>query len=135
MVTILSISQPCIGSLDNWIKQLNMTEDYGICKREGYLDSDEGKKSQVVDDAAATYILANWVQDQQISKFGVGFKPTRFGTSLEIFRRNYFRGFWFGIPNSGKRFRTISYYEGRYEIFQRGTYCVESYDVNSCTLQ
>lgn len=130
---IVDIANHVIGSLDDWITRLNMTEEYGICKREGYLDSDEGKKSQVLDDAAATYILANWVQDQQISKFGVGFKPTRFGTSLEIFRRNYFRGFWF--RNSSEQwkndFERSGYYGGRCEIFQRGTYCVESYDVNS----
>lgn len=32
------------GSLDSWISRLNMEEEYGIYKREGYLDSEDGKR-------------------------------------------------------------------------------------------
>ena len=130
---ILDVANHVIGSLDSWITRLNMEEKYGIRKRENYLDSEEGKRAQVLDDAKATYILANWVQDQFITRFNIPFKPTRFGAALEIFRRNYFTGRWRRTASEQWKndFEREGYYGGRCEIFRRGLYYVKSYDVNS----
>src|SRR5690554_6004170 len=129
----MDVANHVFGSLDSWISRLNMEEEYGICKREGYLDSEEGKKAQVMDDAAATYILANWVQDQLINTFNTPFKPTRYGAALEIFRRNYFTGRWKRTSSEQWKhdFERSGYYGGRCEIFRRGVYRDTSYDVNS----
>jgi len=130
---IMDVANHVFGSLDSWITRLNMKEEYGIHKREGYLDSEEGKKAQVLDDAAATYILANWVQDQLINRFNTPFKPTRYGAALEIFRRNYFTGSWRRTSSEQWKndFERQGYYGGRCEIFRRGLLEVSSYDVNS----
>lgn len=130
---IMDVANHVFGSLNSWITRLNMEEKYGICKREGYLDSEEGKKAQVLDDAAATYILANWVQDQLIIRFNTPFKPTRYGAALEIFRRNYFTGSWRRTSSEQWKndFERLGYYGGRCEIFRRGLLEVSSYDVNS----
>ncbi len=130
---ILDVANHVIGSLEDWIKRLNMEEEHGIRKREGYLDSEEGKKEQVLDDAHATYILANWVQEQLINQFNTPFKPTRYGVALEIFRRNYFKGSWRRTSSEQWKndFERQGYYGGRCEIFRRGQLRVSSYDVNS----
>ena len=130
---ILDVANHVIGSLEEWIERLNMEEKNGIHKREGYLDSEEGKKAQVRDDARATYILANWVQDQLISRFNTPFKPTRFGVALDIFRRNYFKGSWRRTASEQWKhdFEREGYYGGRTECFWRGLLKVSSYDVNS----
>lgn len=130
---IVDVANHVFGSLNSWITRLNMEEKYGIRKREGYLDTEEGKKAQVLDDAAATYILANWVQDQLITRFNTPFKPTRYGAALEIFRRNYFKGSWRRTSSEQWKndFERLGYYGGRCEIFRRGLLEVSSYDVNS----
>lgn len=134
---IMDVANHVFGSLDSWIIRLNMQEEYGICKREGYLDSEEGKKAQVMDDAAATYILANWVQDQLVNRFNTPFKPTRYGAALEIFRRNYFAGRWRRTSSEQWKhdLERLGYYGGRCEIFRRGLLTVSSYDVNSMYVQ
>ena len=130
---ILDISNHVIGNLEEWIQRLQMQERYGICKREGYLDSEEGKRAQVLDDARATYILANWVQEQLITRFNTPFTATRYGAALEIFRRNYFNGSWRRTSSEQwkNNFEREGYYGGRCEIFRRGLLEVSSYDVNS----
>jgi len=130
---IMDVANHVFGSLESWINRLNMREEYGIHKRKGYLDSEEGKKAQVLDDAVATYVLANWVQDQLITRFNTPFKPTRYGVALEIFRRNYFKGSWRRTSSEQWKndFERQGYYGGRCEIFRRGLLEVSSYDVNS----
>ena len=130
---ILDVQNHVFGPLEDWITRLNMEEEHGIRKREGYLDSEEGKKEQVLDDARATYYLANWVQDQLINRFNTPFKPTRYGVALEIFRRNYFTGRWRRTSSEQWKhdLERLGYYGGRCEIFRRGQLRVSSYDVNS----
>ena len=130
---ILDVQNHVFGKLEEWITRLNMEEEYGIYKREGYLDSEEGKKAQVLDDARATYYLAKWVQDQLITRFNTPFKPTRYGVALEIFRRNYFTGSWRRTSSEQWKndFERQGYYGGRTECFRRGQLRVSSYDVNS----
>lgn len=130
---IFDISNHVIGTLDDWIKRLNMSEKYGICKREGYLDSAEGKRTQVLDDAKATWVLASWVQSRMIQNFGISLTPTKFGAALKIFQRNYFNDKWFRTEREQWKndFERESYYGGRCEVFKRGRRVVESYDVNS----
>lgn len=130
---IYDISNHVIGSLNDWIHRLNMPERFGICKREGYLDSEEGKRAQVLDDARATWHLAVWVQERMIENFGISLTPTKFGAALKIFQRNYFEDKWFRTEREQWKndFERASYYGGRCEVFKRGKWLVESYDVNS----
>lgn len=130
---IYDISNHVIGRLADWIDRLNMQERYGICKRDGYLDSVEGKKAQVLDDAKATYYLTVWVQDNLINEFNVPFVPTKFGAALEIFKRNYFNDCWVREESEQWKhdFERLGYYGGRVEVFRRGNLEVNSYDVNS----
>lgn len=131
--TVYDISNHVIGRLVDWIEHLDMQEKYGICKRVGYLESAEGKREQVLDDARATYYLSVWVQDNLNNIFNIPFKPTKFGAALEIFRRNYFRGKW--LRQDGEQWKhdleRRGYYGGRVEVFRRGEIAVESYDVNA----
>lgn len=130
---ILDISNHVIGTLDDWINRLNMQERYGIHKRENYLDSEEGKRAQVLDDARATYILTKWVESNLLKKFGIGLTPTKFGAALKIFQSRYFKGKWARSASEQWKndFERESYYGGRCEVFRRGLYHVKSYDVNS----
>ena len=88
---ILDISNHVIGRLEDWIERLKMQERYGICKRENYLDTEEGKRAQVLDDARATYILTKWVESNLLNTFGIGLTPTKFGAALKIFQSRYFQ--------------------------------------------
>lgn len=130
---VYDVGNHVIGTLESWIERLNLHEELGIHKREGYLDSLEGKRAQVLDDACATYHLSEWVQNNLITKFGVPFKPTKFGAALEIFRRNYFTGAWYRTNREKWKhdYEREGYYGGRCEIFRRGEQTVQSYDVNS----
>lgn len=130
---ILDISNHVIGTLDDWINRLKMQERYGIHKRDNYLDSEEGKRAQVLDDARATYILTKWVETNLLNKFGIGLTPTKFGAALKIFQSRYFQGKWARSASEQWKndFERQSYYGGRCEVFRRGLYHVRSYDVNS----
>jgi len=130
---ILDISNHVIGRLEDWIERLKMSERYGICKQKNYLDSEEGKRAQVLDDARATYILTEWVESNLLNTFGIGLTPTKFGAALKIFQSRYFTGKW-ARSNSEQwknDFERQSYYGGRCEVFRRGLQRVNSYDVNS----
>lgn len=130
---IMDISNHVIGRLEDWIQRLQMQERYGIHKRENYLDSEEGKRAQVLDDARATYILTKWVESNLIKKFNIGLTPTKFGAALKIFQSRYFKGKWSRSASEQWKndFERQSYYGGRCEVFRRGLYHVKSYDVNS----
>lgn len=130
---ILDISNHVIGKLEDWIERLKMHERYGICKRENYLDTEEGKRAQVLDDARATYILTKWVESNLLNTFGIGLTPTKFGAALKIFQSRYFKGKWArsGSEQWKNDFERESYYGGRCEVFKRGLQRVTSYDVNS----
>ena len=130
---ILDISNHVIGRLEDWIERLKMQEQYGICKKENYLDSEVGKRAQVLDDARATYILTKWVESNLITTFGIGLTPTKFGAALKIFQSRYFTGKWARSASEQWKndFERLSYYGGRCEVFKRGLQKVTSYDVNS----
>lgn len=130
---VMDISNHVIGSLNDWIERLHMRESHGIIKREGYLNSVEGKQAQVLDDAKATWVLATWVEANLINKFNIGITPTKFGAALKIFQKSYFRGAWYRSDREQWKndFERLSYYGGRCEVFRRGEQTVNSYDVNS----
>ncbi len=126
---IYDISNHIIGSLEQWINRLKMP----VKKREGYLQDNELKKLQVIDDARATYILTKWIENNLINTFNIPLTPTKFGAALRIFQSGYFKGKWF--RNAKEQWKNdierLSYYGGRCEVFRRGEYTVNSYDVNS----
>lgn len=132
---IFDVSNHVIGRLEDWINKLEMDKQ-GIIKREGYLDSIEGKKSQVLDDARATWILAKWIQDRYITTWNIPFTPTKFGAALKVFQKNYFHpknGGWFRKDDEQWKsdLERQSYFGGRCEVFRRGEYEAVSHDVNS----
>ncbi len=126
---IYDISNHVIGTLEEWINKLNMS----VKKRTGYLDSEQGKKEQVLDDAKATYLLTKWVENNLINTFGIDLTPTKFGAALKIFQSRYFHDKWIRTKEEQWKndFERESYYGGRCEVFKRGEYTVNSYDVNS----
>ena len=119
-------------SLASLIDTFRLSEKYGVVKREGYLDSQEGKKEQVMDDARAVYYLAVEIQDFFSMNFGVSLRKTLHATSLAVFQQNYFTGFFYrGEKELWKNdFERKGYYGGRVEAFRRGERRVKSYDVN-----
>lgn len=130
---IYDISNHVVGSLNDWIKRLKMKERYGVYKREGYLENNDTKRAQVLDDAKATWILSFWVQNRYVTKFGINMPPTKFGAALKIFQTNYFNDVWYRTENEQWKndFERESYYGGRCEVFSRGLQAVTSFDVNS----
>lgn len=126
---IYDISNHVIGTLEEWIQKLNLP----VKKRKGYLNSEQGKKEQVLDDAKATYLLAKWVEKNLINTFGIDLTPTKFGAALKIFQSRYFHDKWVRTKEEQWKndFERQSYYGGRCEVFKRGEYTVNSYDVNS----
>lgn len=136
---IIDVANHVIGSLDSWIERLNMYENYGIEKRHGYLESDEGKRSQVLDDARATYHLTMWIAEFLRSRYNIALPATKFSAALKIFQQNYFfdkngkphRWYRAASEQWKNDFERESFYGGRVEVFQRGLIPVYSYDVNS----
>jgi hypothetical protein len=126
---IYDVSNHVIGTLEEWITKLNMP----VTKRAGYLESEKGKKEQVLDDAKATYLLTQWVENNLINTFGIDLTPTKFGAALKIFQSRYFHDQWMRTKDEQWKndFERESYYGGRCEVFKRGEYTVNSYDVNS----
>lgn len=129
---IIDCSNHVLGSLQSWIDRLNMAENQGIIKREGYLDSEEGKRAQVLDDAKATWVLACWIRDLYAEKWGITLPLTKFSAALKIFKKHYFNHAWFRNHSEQWKndYERESYYGGRVEIFMKGSYNVHSYDVN-----
>ena len=131
--TIIDCTNHVTGTLQSWMERLKMDETHGIIKREGYLDSDEGKRAQVLDDARATWILGCWIRDLYAETWGVTLPITKFSAALKIFQKQYFNDAWYRTDREGwkNNYEREAYYGGRVEIFLRGTYEVHSYDVNS----
>lgn len=129
---IIDCTNHVTGSLQSWMARLKMKETHGIGKRTGYLDSDEGKRSQVLDDARATWILACWIRDFYHSK-GITLPITQSSAALKIFQKHYFTGAWYRFPGEQWKsdFERESYYGGRCEVFRRGLQEVQSFDVHS----
>lgn len=120
-------------SLDSLIKVFGLDSKYGIVKREGYLDSDEGKRSQVLDDARAVYYLMEEIQGFVNNIFGVSIRRTASSTALKVFKDKYFSGVWYRKDSEAWKndFERKGYYGGRVEVFRRGKRHVKSYDVHS----
>ncbi len=129
----IDCSNHVMGSLQSWIERLDMEKNHGIIKREGYLDSEEGKREQVLDDAKATFVLATWIKDLYADKWGITFPLTKFGAALKIFQKHYFEDAWYRKHSEQWKndYERESYYGGRVEIFMKGTYNVHSYDINA----
>lgn len=116
------------GSLSDWMKRLNM-EEYKI---DGYLQSEAGKRAQVLNDAKATYKLAEWVARFFLEKFGVSIRSTKFSTALSIFQSHYFKGFFYRKDSEEWKndYERRGYYGGRVEAFIRGEQTISGYDIN-----
>lgn len=129
---VIDLMNHVTGKLSDWMTRLNMYATYGIYERDGYLDSEQGKRDQVMDDTRATYHLGMWIQDMYTDTFNTSIRPTKFSNALAIYRDNYFSGYWVREPREDWKndFERESYYGGRTEVFKRGEQHVTSYDIN-----
>ena len=120
------------GSLESWIEKLDMKRKYGIEKREGYLENDALKREQVLDDAKATWILADWFQDTCLKRFHVGMGVTLQNIALRIYLSRFFNDHWHRHESRQwlNDMERESYYGGRCEVFKRGFHDIQSYDVH-----
>lgn len=118
--------------LKKLIDVFDLKNKYGITKREGYLNSIEGKKEQVLDDAKAVFYLAKEIQDFFINNFNVSLRKTAPATTLAVFQSNYFFDKFLRSDKAKwkNNFERQGYYGGRCEIFRRGIRKVKSFDVN-----
>jgi len=117
------------GTLEDWIKNLNMEEKYGVSK----LSLDD-LPQRCLNDAKATYYLFKWLEDTMVYVFKIPLKKTIGACAREIYRRHFQK-----IPlvrNSEflNDYERKAYRGGRCEVFKRGTQHIRSYDVNSMYL-
>ena len=123
------------GTLEDAIRIFGFDEKYGLHKRSGYLDTTEGKRIQVLDDAKATFYLAEYLQTFFAERFNIPYPNTIAGAALRAFERNFMPEdvILQRRPNEQWKndFERKAFRGGRVEVFQRGEVCVQSYDVNS----
>ncbi len=123
------------GTLEDAIRIFGFEEKYGLHKRSGYLDTTEGKRAQVLDDAKATFYLAEHLQAFFAERFNIPYPNTIAGAALRAFERNFMPKdvILQRRPNEQWKndFERKAFRGGRVEVFQRGELCVQSYDVNS----
>jgi len=123
------------GTLEDAIRIFVFEEKYGLHKRSGYLDTTEGKRAQVLDDAKATFYLAEYLQAFFAERFNIPYPNTIAGAALRAFERNFMPKdvILQRRPNEQWKndFERKAFRGGRVEVFQRGEFCVQSYDVNS----
>jgi DNA polymerase type B, organellar and viral len=120
-----------MGSLEDWIGYLHMTEKYGIKKTDF---SDINKR--VMNDVMATYQLGVFIQDFYLNECDVAMQLTVGATAIRLFRQRFFTDMWYRDNRNGEadfisNFERDSYYGGRTETFRHGTYYHYSYDINS----
>ena len=123
------------GTLEDAIRIFGFEEKYGLHKRSGYLDTTEGKRAQVLDDAKAAFYLAEHLQAFFAERFNIPYPNTIAGAALRAFERNFMpeEVILQRRPNEQWKndFERRAFRGGRVEVFQRGEMCVQSYDVNS----
>ena len=132
---IVDVSAVFSGTLEDAIRIFGFDEKYGLHKRTEYLNSDEGKRIQVLDDAKATFYLAEHLQTFFVERFNIPYPNTIAGAALRAFERNFMPKdvILQRRPNEQWKndFERKAFRGGRVEVFQRGELRVQSYDVNS----
>ena len=136
------ISRHVSGTLDNWIKQLDLKDCSKVDYEIGVLSDAMIKHCE--NDVKATWHLAEFVKNFY-KKYGVTMGLTLPATALKIFKKNYLHGKKFkqtyvnpdGQLNRIGKLEKEAYYGGRTEVFKRTAGVPEthfSYDINSAYL-
>jgi hypothetical protein len=119
------------GSLEKWIELLDMPKKYGVSKVDF-----SNMRNRVMNDAKATYILGEFIQNYFNDHWNITMKNTIGSNAVEIFKCNYLKNH---IVRKLKNdvvpeFEREALRGGRNEIFLRGNLDVISYDVRSMYL-
>ena len=117
------------GSLEKWIKNLDMEEKYGIKKLPL-----EQLKDRCLMDAKATYHLFKWLEDVFVKGFDIPMKLTIGSEALTLFQRKYLKIKLYRYKKEYNDYERKAYRGGRVEVFKRGKHFVRSFDVNSMYL-
>ncbi|MBU1149235.1 DNA polymerase, partial [Patescibacteria group bacterium] len=105
------------GSLESWIKYLDMPEQYGIKK-----ESLENLRVRVMSDAKATYYLGKFIQDFYYKECEIPIQLTVGATALRLFQQKFFGDLWQREDDFLSVFERMAYYGGRTELFRKGKY-------------
>ena len=114
------------GTLDDWIKHLNMSDKFGISKAEL-----ADYENRVMNDAKATYQLGAFLEDFYYLECGIPLMVTTGAAALRLYTQYYFKDHWVRSDDRVNDFERSAYYGGRVELFRKGKQTAKSYDVNS----
>jgi hypothetical protein len=123
------------GTLENWIKYLDMENKFGIKK-----ESLDNLEARVKSDARATYELGNYLENFFVHEMGIPLKLTIASAARYLYSLNFFPKFnhiWFRSEEDAEKFNTYerkAYRGGRVECFVKGKEKIKSYDINSMYL-
>ncbi len=117
------------GSLEDWIKNLDMEKKYGIKKL-----SLNNLEERCLNDTKATFYLFEWLEDTMVYEFKIPLKYTIGSCARELFRRHFQKIDLIRNSEFLNNFEREAYRGGRCEVFKRGRFRVKSYDVNSMYL-
>ena len=83
-------------------------------------------KKYNIRDSSVTYNFMEWLQ-RQYNIIGCNMKPTISSTALDLYRRQYLKGFWKQESRAIILKEYLAYYGGRTEAFKRGIFKQENY--------
>jgi hypothetical protein len=132
-IKIIDLCNHVDGSLEDWIKHLDMENKYGIKK-----ESLDNLEVRCRSDTKATYYLGSFLEDFYVHELGIGLKLTVSSASLAYFRKKHFKYYFereSQLPEVNiNDYERMAMRGGRTECFVRGEQTVHSYDVNSMYL-
>lgn len=117
------------GSLENWIKDLDMGNKYGVIK----LPLSRLKERNIMD-AKATFHLITWIEEFMTQNLDIPLQLTLGASSLYFFRKKHLKNPLFRNSDFFNQYERKAYRGGRVEAFRRGMQYVKSYDVHKMYL-
>lgn len=125
----LDLANHVDGSLESWIKYLDMPNQYGVNKV-----SLDNLFNRVMNDCKATFYLGKFIQDFYYNECRIPLQLTVGASALRIFQQHFFEDYFLRTDDNLSIFERQSYYGGRTELFRKGKYKTYNYDVNSMYL-
>jgi hypothetical protein len=119
------------GTLEDWIKYLDMEKKFGIKK-----ESLSNLEARVKSDARATYELGNYLENFFVHEIGIPLKLTIASAARYLFSLHFFNHRWFRPEKDlwQSEYERKAYRGGRVECFVKGREKIKSYDINSMYL-
>jgi hypothetical protein len=117
------------GSLESWIKDLDMKKNYGVVK----LPLTQLKERNIMD-AKATYHLITWIEDFMNKNLDIPLQLTLGASSLYFFKKKHLKYPLIRYNGFHNQYERKAYRGGRVEAFRRGIQRVKSYDVHKMYL-